>query len=200
MRKQSTETSHPKSKNFFYILVLIIIIIVALGGYKFYQTKTTKIGFEDIGELSTQVAYCEEIGVTDEARTLFGIKIPFTQSKYIYSYNVTIKAGYNFEDIDYTVNEHTKKIKVRLPKVKITGNQIDEDSFKVYHEDESIFRRISLQENNKELNKLKKNAEKDAISNGLYENARSNAETILKGFFSKKFDLDEYTIMFVNKK
>ena len=89
---------------------------------------------------------------------------------------------------------------MRLPKVKITGNQIDEDSFKVYHEAESIFRRISLQENNKELNKLKKNAEKDAISNGLYENARSNAETILKGFFSKKFNLDEYTIMFVDKK
>ena len=40
------------------------------------------------------------------------------------------------------------------------------------------------------------NAEETAIANGLLENARSNAETILKGFFTKAYDLDKYTLTF----
>lgn len=200
MKKENTKPLHSKLKFSLFIVALIVVCILAIGTYISHQTQTTKIGFEDIGELATQVAYCEEVGVTDEARTLFGLTIPFTQSKYIYSYNVTIKAGYDFTDINYKIYNKTKKIKVKLPKMKILGTQIDENSFKVYHEDESIFRRISLQENNKELNNLKKRAEKDAVANGLYENARSNAETILKGFFGKNYDLDKYTISFVDKK
>lgn len=175
MKKLNIKLLCFKNKIFFLIIAFIILcILVLLGSYKLHQTQTNKIGFEDIGELATQVAYCEEVGVTDEGRTLFGLTIPFTQSKYIYSYNVTIKAGYDFTDIDYKIYDKTKKIKVRLPKVKILGTQIDENSFKVYHEDESIFRRISLQENNKELTNLKQRAEKDAVANGLYENARSH--------------------------
>ena len=53
--------------------------------------KLTKLGFEDIGELATQAAYCTEVNVTEGARELFGLTIPFTQSKYVYSYDVVIK-------------------------------------------------------------------------------------------------------------
>ena len=73
------------------------------------------------------------------------------------------------------------------------------DSCKIYHEDESIFRQITLSENNKALAELKKNAEKDAISNGLLENAYENAEKILTLFFEKEYDLKEYKIKFIKK-
>ena len=39
----------------------------------------------------------------------------------------------------------------------------------------------------------------DAIANGLFENARSNAETILTGFFGNVYDLDKYEIVFLDK-
>ena len=42
--------------------------------------KLTRLGFEDIGELATQAAYCTEVNVTEGARELFGLTIPFTQS------------------------------------------------------------------------------------------------------------------------
>lgn len=42
-------------------------------------------------------------------------------------------------------------------------------------------------------------AEKDAVENGLLENARSNAEAMLKGFFAHAFDLREYEILFEEK-
>ena len=49
------------------------------------------------------------------------------------------------------------------------------------------------------LENLKKTAQDDAIANGLFENARSNAETILTGFFGNVYDLDKYEIVFQDK-
>ena len=85
---------------------------------------------------------------------------------------------------------------MKLPEVRILSSQVDEDSFRVYHEKESIFNQIRLEENNAAFAKLKEQAEKDAVANGLYENARSNAKTILKGYFAQAYDLDDYKITF----
>ena len=183
------------------ILIIIAIIALAVGAgaigmkrYITHESQTTKLGFEDIGELATQEANCTEVNVTEDVRKLFGIDIPFTQSKYIYSYNVIVKAGYDFGEIRYEVKKDS--IKVKLPEVRILSSQVDEDSFRVYHEKESIFNQIRLEENNAAFAKLKEQAEKDAVANGLYENARSNAKTILKGYFAQAYDLDDYKITF----
>ena len=88
---------------------------------------------------------------------------------------------------------------MRLPETKILSSEIDLDSFKVYLEDESIYREITLEENNEALKSMKQSAEDDAVANGLLENARSNAETILTGFFGNVYDMDEYEIVFKDK-
>ena len=181
------------------IVAVLIIAAVVLGVSKKFMTdnKTTKIGFEDIGELATQSAYCTEVKVAEAARELFGLTIPFTESKYIYSYDIEIKAGFDFEEIEWEEKGNT--IEVRLPEAEILSSEIDLDSFKIYHEDESIFREITMSENNEALKSMKENAEKDAVENGLLENARSNAEEILTGFFGNVYDMDEYEIVFKDK-
>ena len=181
------------------ILLVLIIIAVVIRVYKYvdFPTKTRKIGFEDIGELATQSAYCTEVNVTEASRKLFGVDIPFTQSKYIYSYDIVIKAGYNFEEIKW--EEVGTTIKVKLPEAQILSSDIDMDSFEIYHEDESIFRKITMDENNEAIKTMKENAEKDAVANGLLDNARSNAETILTGFFANEYDLKEYRVVFEDK-
>ena len=47
------------------------------------------------------------------------------------------------------------------------------------------------------MTNLKANAQNDAIDNGLLDNARDNAETLLTAFFAQAYDLDEYTLNFV---
>lgn len=150
-----------------------------------------------MGELATQTAYCTKVNITEEDRDLFGVSIPFTQSKYIYSYDIVIKAGFNFEEIEW--EEKGKKIEVKLPKAKILSSDIDFDSFKLYHEAESIFNQIKMNENNEAMKMLQKSAEEDAVNNGLLINARKNAEIILKGFFSKKYDFESFEIVFKDK-
>lgn len=202
-KTKNSKVSRFVSRNFGTILKLAILIaiVAAIGvGVRVInvsESKTTKIGFEDIGEMATQSAYCTEVNVTEDAKELYGMRIPFTQSKYIYSYDIAIKAGYDFNEIEW--KEKNKTIEVKLPEAKVLSNELDMDSFKVYHEEESIFSKITLEENNDAVKKMKLNAQENAIANGLLENARSNAETMLTGFFADEYDLDEYKIVFKDK-
>lgn len=202
-KTKNSKVSRFVSRNFGTILklALLIAIVAAIGvGVRVInvsESKTTKIGFEDIGEMATQSAYCTEVNVTEDAKELYGMQIPFTQSKYIYSYDIVIKAGYDFNEIEW--KEKNKTIEVKLPEAKVLSNELDRDSFKVYHEEESIFSKITLEENNDAVKKMKLNAQENAIANGLLENARSNAETMLTGFFADEYDLDEYKIVFKDK-
>ena len=100
-------------------LIFILIVAVLCGGslglgqYLGSRNKITNLGFENIGELATQAAYCTEVNVTEAAREFYGITIPFTQSKYIYSYDVVINAGFDFREVEWKVEGKT--ITVTLP-------------------------------------------------------------------------------------
>ena len=179
------------------ILACIIAVVIGLRKFILFDSKTTRIGFEDIGEFATQTAYCTELSVTDKSRNLFGITIPFTQSKYIYSYDIAIKAGFDFEDIKW--EENGTSIEVTLPEPRVLSSEIDLNSFKIYHEDESIFTQITMTENNEVMKELKQKAEQGAIENGLLDNARDNVEIILTGFFGNIYDLKKYEIIFKDK-
>lgn len=185
-------------KNIVLIALVVVLAITVVGlGFKVSHTtesKTTKLGFEDIGEFATQSAYCTEVSATANARKLFGHNLPFTQSNIVFSYDVVIKAGYDFSAITWDVHDTT--ITVKLPEVKVLSCEVKEDSFKKYVEDESIFTPFTLDDNNNAMKALKETAQTDTIANGLYENARSNAETMLTTFFSSAYDMDQYTIEF----
>ena len=185
-------------KNIVLIALVVVLAITIVGlGFKVSHTtesKTTKLGFEDIGEFAAQSAYCTEVSATANARKLFGHNLPFTQSNIVFSYDVVIKAGYDFSAITWDVHDTT--ITVKLPEVKVLSCEVKEDSFKKYVEDESIFTPFTLDDNNNAMKALKETAQTDAIANGLYENARSNAETMLTTFFSSAYDMDQYTIEF----
>ncbi|MBE6038149.1 MAG: DUF4230 domain-containing protein [Anaerofustis stercorihominis] len=165
-----------------------------IGGGVVSESETKQLSFENIGELVTQEAICTEVNITDSSRELFGIKIPFTQTKYIYSYDVVIKAGFDFSQIEYIVTDNV--IEVIMPEPKVMSNELKTETFKMYYEKESAFKRISLEENNEALNKLRQNAEKSAVENGIFDNAKTNAEIILRGFFAQAYDPEEYTVTF----
>lgn len=169
-------------------MILLVGILVSFArSYFDTESKTTKIGFEDIGELDTQVAYCTVVDVIEDPRKIFGMEVPFTKSKYIYSYDVVVKAGLNFDEIEYDITKN--KIKIKMPEVYITDSYIDEASGKVYHEKESIFSPITLEEEMTARQDLVKVGVDDAIANGLYDAAKENAENLLTSFFKQH---DEY--------
>ena len=182
-------------------LALAIAVVVGIGIHSVFMnkeetgSKTTKLGFEDIGELATQEAYCTVVNSYDKSRKLAGLDIPFTNSKCVYSYDVIIKAGFDFSKIKHKTNDEKQIIKVHMPQPRLLSCEINTDSFKVYYEDESVFKPITWKETNDGLIELQKSAKKSALDNGILEHASANAETILRGFFSSK-EYKDYEIVF----
>ena len=87
-----------------------------------------------------------------------------------------------------------------MPEIRILGSELQFDSFKTYYEKESIFRPVKMEENNQAIQKMVKKAENTAVENGLLDNARENAELIIKGFIYQNFDSEEYQVTFAYEK
>lgn len=191
----------------FIIAVIIIILLCAVLVYTRKEAKSnyvsdekiTEIGFENIGELATQSVTTTTVRVETKDLKLFNVSIPLTQSKYIYTYNTTIKAGINFSDVKWQLgdtDDTSHNIYVDIPEVKTLSSDIDLDSFKVLHEENNIFSPITLTEHNDSLIQLRENALSDAINSGLYDRALDNAKTILTSFISQVYPSNEYSIIF----
>ena len=191
----------------FIIAVIIIILLCAVLVYTRKEAKSnyvsdekiTEIGFENIGELATQSVTTTTVRVETKDLKLFNVSIPLTQSKYIYTYNTTIKAGINFSDVKWQLgdtDDTSHNIYVDIPEVKTLSADIDLDSFKVLHEENNIFSPITLTVHNDSLIQLRENALSDAINSGLYDRALDNAKTILTSFISQVYPSNEYSIIF----
>lgn len=191
----------------FIIAVIIIILLCGVLVYTRKEAKSnyvsdekiTEIGFENIGELATQSVTTTTVRVETKDLKLFNVSIPLTQSKYIYTYNTTIKAGINFSDVKWQLgdtDDTSHNIYVDIPEVKTLSADIDLDSFKVLHEENNIFSPITLTEHNDSLIQLRENALSDAINSGLYDRALDNAKTILTSFISQVYPSNEYSIIF----
>ena len=191
----------------FIIAVIIIILLCAVLVYTRKEAKSnyvsdekiTEIGFENIGELATQSVTTTTVRVETKDLKLFNVSIPLTQSKSIYTYNTTIKAGINFSDVKWQLgdtDDTSHNIYVDIPEVKTLSADIDLDSFKVLHEENNIFSPITLTEHNDSLIQLRENALSDAINSGLYDRALDNAKTILTSFISQVYPSNEYSIIF----
>lgn len=148
-------------------------------------SQTVKLRLENIGLLATQSAYCKEVLLVENDRKIGIVAVPFTKSKTIYTYDVTVTAGYNFENIN--IKQDGTTVTVTLPPVETIDKYIIPSSGKEYLDDQSIFAPISLTRINKEMSSLVDQSEADAIENGLYEKAFDNAKVILTSFLSNAY-------------
>lgn len=192
----------PRSVVFF--VLLLVAALAALGVFGLQQTgfisKTTAFGLKDIGELTTQAGYFTTVQTIKKSREVLGVEVPGTQSNYVYSYDGTIKAGIDFKDIGLDVDETNKVITVTFPEFRILSTEINDDSFVLYNDGANLFTSLKLQDVNKSNAELKKDARDKAIQNGILDNARANAEVLIRGFLAGMYDINSYTIKFLPEK
>ncbi|MCR5223235.1 MAG: DUF4230 domain-containing protein [Lachnospiraceae bacterium] len=156
-------------------------------------------GLADIGELATEEYYFTEVETYDSSKKFKDFEIPFTTSRFVYSYDGTIKAGVDFASIGVEKDDLTKTITVKLPKARILSSEIDENSFKMYDEKQSIFNKISISNFNATNADLKKRAEEKALAKGLLDRADANAITLIKNFLHSTYDISDYAIKVVTE-
>lgn len=185
-----------------YIIILIVLCAFFYLGTIFKtgfitQTKTTKLGFEDVGELVTQTCYATVVEDSKINRDFFNLfDIPFTESRQIFSYDVEVDASVNFSEISYTANDENKEITIKLPHAKIYKSTLNLFSLKIYLDSESLFSRINLEKQNEALKAIEEQAVEDAKANGILDVADKNAENLINGFIKSNDKYKDYKIIY----
>lgn len=162
--------------------------------------ETTKLDFESLGLLVTQESNMTIVNnyKADKKVKVFSIEFsqPFSNVQQIYSYDVQICAGIDFTKVEYEIDESTKTIQVKLPEVVTISKALDNDSFQLYYEKESAFKKVTITEFNDQQGSLVDQAEETAIAKGLYDNALVNAKSIIKNIIYQFYAYSDYTVTF----
>lgn len=192
-----------KLPKLFKTIIIIIIIFacvyfgIMLKSNFLTETKSTKFGLEDIGELVTQTCYVTVVNDSKENRDFFNLfDVPFTESRQIFSYDVEVDASLDFSNISYTPNEEKMEILIKLPHAKIYKSTLNLFSLKVYLDSESWFSRINLEKQNDALKAIEEQAVIDAKANGIIEAADKNAKTLIEGLIKGNDKYKDYKVIY----
>ena len=177
--------------------VILLAIVIGISSTSFSSSRMVQFGLRNIGELTTQSGYFTNVQVIKDSKDLYGLTIPFTTSKYIFSYDGTVKAGIDFEQIDISTNELTKTITISMPEAEIFGIEIKPESMQIYDESSSIFTPLNLTEINQSLTALQEDVREQAIGNHILESAYENGKVLIQSMIAQSIDTSKYTIQFV---
>lgn len=164
--------------------IVVLLFIIIFLGIKYSKTMNHKetvleFGFKDVGELVTQEWYGRVLEDSAKDRKLFNkYSIPFTKSRIIFSLDVEVTAGLNFEEIEWEkISE--EEILIKLPKSKIYKYYQVPNTFNSYLDDESWFTNIDSKERHQLEDEVVEKGKNTALEAGILDKADKNAKTII---------------------
>lgn len=189
-------------------LVLVCIVAVVFGvwfggyskGTRVHQTiQKPVVCYKDIEEIAFQEATIKEVGFIHKPMELGKLEFdnPLTTSDCIFTYNITVKAGYDLKDIkDDGGNELTQTITVTLPKATVYEPYVDEDSFTKYWDDEKITANVGLDDIHDKKLEMIEHAKEAAIKGGLYEKTAEHAKVVITDYIHSLKGYENYNVVF----
>ncbi len=158
------------------------------------ETKVIEDGLSDMGFLVTQEYYFTQVERYTKETKVFGL-VP-SESEILYSYDGSVQAGIDFEKIEITKDDDTKKLTVTLPPSEINAVIIDEKSFKAYSEKDYLWNRIQLEDYSRSRVQFENAARKKAIDSGILDRADDQAMKLVMNFIRSIPDAADYTVAF----
>ena len=156
--------------------------------------ETIESGLKNMGVLETQKYYYTHIENYKKTEKVFGVDVPLTEKSFIYSIEGYVTAGIDFASI--SVEKTGNKITIKLPKAKVNNSVLDENSVKMYDEENSIFNPIKVEDVTKSFADIKKKEEKKAVSKNLLKEADANAKVLVENFIRSGYDVKDCEIVF----
>lgn len=163
------------------IAIILVLVLVFFTGMKYASNNTeAKVDSTTIRNQLTEineVAYYSydytNVGKFSNKLSFNGWNIPLTQKSFLITYDGSIKAGFDFNDVDVHIGNST--IDITLSSAKILSHEINESSIEVYDESSNIFNPISINDYKSFASEEKKKNEKKAIKCGILDKAKDNA-------------------------
>lgn len=202
-RVHALSKAHPKPV--FATTVICIAILIGLF-FRFYgqnkpvyTTQVTEFSLKDVGKLVTQEGCYTSIQTLRNSRDLFGVQIPLTEKKYVYSMDGTVSAGIDFEQIEVVPDEESQIITVLMPPAEIFNVTPNEDSFTIYHDGDNLFNGLHLEETSESRKEMVEEIRAKAIEYDILGHAQNNAEVLITAFIGQTYDLDTWQLQFQTK-
>lgn len=192
-------------KMFFGLLALIVIIfgsyfIGMKGGLLKTETKVSsdiiKNQILSVKELTTLKYKYTNVGSFENQQEFYGMKLPFTQKKFIISYDGDVNAGINLEEAKVSLNEADKKINIQIPHAVILNHVIDEDSLTIFDEKNSIFNQLEVKDFSDFRKDKMKKIEKELEEKGFLQEADEKTKEAIVEILKINPLLEAYTIEF----
>lgn len=185
------------------LISLLLIIVTIFLGIKLNKTnkepevtnKTIQTKLESIGELaSSKLTYRGLIIYKDGS-------IPYINEKgFSMAYTAVIKAGIDLKGTDIKVEGN--KILLSIPKAKVLSVEVNPESLTFYDKKHAVFNWQKPEDSSKAVIEAKKDAEKNAVNEGLLKDAEKNTEKLIKEFLKgmKTKEGSDYQIIIDTKK
>ena len=154
-------------------------------------------GLNEMGRLVTAEYYFTAVAsASTQLAPILGIKLGFTESSFLASYDGVITAGIDFDQIKVTKDETWGLVTVAMPPAAILSVDIDPESFQLYSETTSIFTDLSAEDYNNALLELETTERDKALQRGILTKADENARKLVRSFIEGLLDPAKYNIQF----
>lgn len=156
------------------ITLIVGIVLIAVIATPKVSSETLFPTMELIGELTTvELKYSGNKEYKDSG-------LPFlNRSDFLMTYEASLRAGINMEEVEIEVNNLTKTIYITLPDAEIQTVKVDPDSIKYYDEKFSLFNFNSKEDANKAQEQAEQEAKLQAEKMGVLEYANDHAEKLI---------------------
>ena len=162
--------------------------------------ETVQDGLKAMGELVTEEYYFTDIITYSDLNRFLGIKLPWTETSYIASYDGVVRAGIDFAAVKVAAEQRDDGVHltVTIPKSKIQSTEIDHDSFVLYSEKNGLGNPLSASDFNQSLTELEHDAQKNAVDKGVLTRADEQAKLLIERFIQSILVEDSYTLEFAS--
>lgn len=189
-------------------LALVCVMAIGFGVWFVGYSKGSEenvtiqkpvVNYQNIEKISFQEATVPGVGVINKPTEIGKLKVdtPLTTSNCIFTYNISIEAGYELKDIkDDGGNELTQTITVTLPKATVYEPKVDEESFTKYWDDEKITANIGVDDIHAKKLEMIEHAKEAAIKGGLYEKTAEHAKVVISDYIHSLKGYENYNVVF----
>lgn len=176
-----------RSTTFLLLIIFLLISYVIYGKIASrktgYDSSTVLTQIEKLQELSlVKYNYTGVIGYKDTLKVM-NMNVPFTEKYFLIKYNGYIKAGIDLKKSNVQVNG--KEVVVYVPKPQIFDAVIDEKSLQIYDQSTNLFNPVSINDYRNAIVKEKNMMIRSAVKQGVLNEARKNAQTLLIGILKE---------------
>lgn len=184
------------------IVVIAVVALIAVGYLAArLQMKNSepKISATSIEE---QLVMCSELATARlDYRGLVKYSdgdIPLiNQKSFSMVYDASIKAGIQLDEAEVTVSG--KEIRVALPAPEILDITVDSDSLEFYDEQFALFNWTKKEDTQTAIGYAKENAREKAELSSILDEAKSQAETVIRAMLLPLTEDEQYTLEITSK-